>query len=52
MKYNKKQKEIIAYCLSLLENECENESTRNEMITMIQDLQSERIFGSINFYKD
>jgi|TARA_B110000908_G_scaffold60053_1_gene72988 hypothetical protein len=50
MRYTKKQKEIIAYCLSLLESDCEVEGTRNDMITIIQDLQSQRIFGYINYY--
>jgi hypothetical protein len=52
MRYTKKQKEIIAHCLSLLESECEVESTRNEMIYMIQDLQSQKIFGYVDFYND
>ena len=51
MRYTKKQKEIIAYCLSLLESDCEVESIRNEMHYMIQDLQSQRIFGYVDFYK-
>ena len=50
MRYTKKQKEIIAYCLSLLESDCEVEGTRNEMICMIQDLQSQKIFGDVDFY--
>ena len=52
MRYTKKQKEIIAYCLYLLESDCEVESTRNEMIYMIQDLQSQKIFGYVDFYND
>tara|TARA_R110000744_G_scaffold156183_1_gene271754 strand:- start:7 stop:171 length:165 start_codon:yes stop_codon:yes gene_type:complete len=52
MRYTKKQKEIIAYCLSLLESECEVESTKNEMIYMIQDLQSQKIFGYVDFYNN
>lgn len=52
MRYTKKQKEIIAHCLSLLESDCEVESTRNEMIYMIQDLQSQKIFGYVDFYND
>ena len=52
MRYTKKQKEIIAHCLYLLESDCEVESTRNEMIYMIQDLQSQKIFGYVDFYND
>tara|TARA_R110000824_G_scaffold358228_1_gene545760 strand:- start:1513 stop:1671 length:159 start_codon:yes stop_codon:yes gene_type:complete len=52
MTYTKKQKEIIAYCLSLLESDCEVKGTRNEMISMIQDLQRQNIFGYVDFYKD
>ncbi len=51
MRYTKKQKEIIGYCLSLLESDCEVESTRNDMIAIIQDLQMQRIFGDVDFYK-
>jgi hypothetical protein len=52
MRYTRKQKEIIAYCLSLLESDCEVESTRDDMITIIQDLQSKNIFGYVDFYKN
>ena len=45
----KKQKEIIAYCLALLENDCEVKSTKIEMHKLISMLQKEGIFGMVEF---
>ena len=49
MKLNKNQKEIIAYCLALLESDCENKSTKKEMHKLLSELQKESIYGNINF---
>tara|TARA_R110000782_G_scaffold146294_1_gene239017 strand:+ start:379 stop:528 length:150 start_codon:yes stop_codon:yes gene_type:complete len=49
MKFNKKQKQIVAYCLALLESECTNKSTKKEMHKILSELQKEKIFGTIKF---
>jgi hypothetical protein len=49
MKLNKKQKQIIAYCLALIESDCENKSTKKEMHKILSELQKEGIFGNIKF---
>ena len=52
MRYTKNQKEVIAYALALLIDECEIKSTKNDMMQIITDLQNEKIFGYVDFYKD
>ena len=46
MKFNKNQLEIIAYCLSIQESECENKETRVQMQNMLGDMQEKGIWGT------
>ncbi len=52
MKFNKKQLEIISYCLANLEGECEVKETRQEMHNILSNLQDKNIWGHCDFYKE
>ena len=51
MRFNKKQLQIIAYCLANLESDCEIKETRQEMHNILGGLQNKDIWGRCNFYK-
>lgn len=50
MKFNKKQLEIIAYSLSLLVDDIEIKETKQETEHILIKLQSQKIYGKVNFY--
>ena len=52
MKFNKKQLQIISYCLALLESDCEVKETRQEMHNILGSLQDKNIWGHCNFTKE
>ena len=51
MRFNKKQLQIISYCLANLESDCEIKETRQEMHNILGSLQDKNIWGDCNFYK-
>jgi len=51
MKFNKKQLQIISYCLANLESDCEVKETRQEMHNILGTLQDKNIWGHCDFYK-
>jgi len=52
MRFNKKQLQIISYCLANLESDCEIKETRQEMHNILCDLQDNNIWGHCDFYKE
>ena len=52
MRFNKKQLEIIAYCLSNLEGDCENADTKKQMHGILGDLQEKGLWGRCKFYNE
>lgn len=51
MRFNKKQLQIISWCLANLESDCEIKETRQEMHNILESLQDKNIWGHCNFYK-
>ena len=53
MKFNTNQLEIIAFCLSIQESECENKETRDQIRDMLGTMQQKGIWGtSAMFYHE
>jgi hypothetical protein len=52
MRFNKKQLQIISYCLALLESDCENADTKQEMHWILGSLQNKGIWGRCKFYNE
>ena len=52
MNFNKKQLQIISYCLALLESDCENADTKQEIHNMLGNMQSKNIWGRCEFYNE
>ena len=52
MNFNKKQLEIIAFCLANLEHDCENKNTKKELQNIISNLQEVNIWGRVDFFNE